>query len=193
MRFAFTTITLSLFLMMTLVACGNLGSSSPKTFHSVGKVLAVDAPGQWIDYDLHDDGDLEIAHRTKELYLLVLSEPVADFDGTAQEYSDDVRYWIHDSVTGMQETGPRSMTIHGQPAIQYTIRGTIDGISIVYLHTVIKTDGYFHQLTAWATAREFASSETVLQDLIASAREPGSAPAQPADAPEEVLEESPAE
>lgn len=155
---------------LVLSGCdGNRPSSNtPVTFTSGDGTVTVTTPGDWSKQDIHDEGDLELGNASEDCFFLLLSESRLDYAGTLEEHSDDTRSMLLSGATNVKETGPRQMTINGQPAIQYTITATLDRLNLVYLHTTIQTPDKLHQIVAWTTASRYKQYEPMMQSIIAS-------------------------
>lgn len=111
----------------------------------------VTVPGGWKeDNSLHEEAELEVAHRSTKMYAIVLAESKEDFDKmTLQGHSDVTRTGLKESVTVEKEIGPVSLTIDGHPALQYEIQAVVDNTKIVYLHTTVESPTYFYQILTW--------------------------------------------
>jgi hypothetical protein len=143
------------FLLWVAPACQK--APATKVIKSYDGRFQVTVPGGWQeDNTLHDDADLEVAHRSSRMYLIVLAESKEDFDNmTLQQHSDITRNGLKESVTLEQETGPVALTIDGHKALQYEIRATTQNTKIVYLHTTLETPTYFYQILAWTIPSRF--------------------------------------
>ena len=86
--------------LVLAAGCGCLrkpgSASAPKTVTSVSRTLVstdkqsqITLPPGWAEKaDLHDEAELQAANPPKELYLIVLTEPKADFhEYTHEKYS----------------------------------------------------------------------------------------------------------
>jgi len=135
----------------------------------------VTVPGSWTKRsDLHDEAELQVANPQQECYVVVLSEPKSDFqsDLTYHKHSDLTRQMIMESLKNGKETaGPKEIEINGLKAVQYEIRGVVDNLEVVYLHTTIDGKTRFHQVLAWTLPSKLTANRPVLESVINSFRE----------------------
>lgn len=128
----------------------------------------------WVeDRELHDSAEIQASKRGSEEYVIVLSENKADFQNlTIEQHSEITRGLLVESLTDPEVTGPTDVTTVGSnPAVQYEIRGTIEGINVAYLHTTVETPTKYHQILAWTLPSSFDRNEPELQQVIQSFRE----------------------
>jgi hypothetical protein len=131
-------------------------------------------PDGWVeDNTLHDDAEIQAAKASDEMYILVLSENKADFQGlTLAKHSEITRGILTGNLTNPQVSEPTAVTsVGGNPAVQYEIRGTINNINVIYLHTTVETANSYHQLLAWTLPSNFEQNQPELQQIIQSFRE----------------------
>jgi hypothetical protein len=130
-------------------------------------------PQGWTeDKELHQKAELQASDRAREEYIIVLSESKEDFQQmTLEKHSETTRGSLLNSLTNPEVSGPTMLTINGSAAIQYEIRGTIQNMNIVYLHTTIETPENFHQVLAWTLKSRFEKNQTRLRDAINSFQE----------------------
>ena len=137
------------------------------------KTIQVSIPSGWKeDRDLHDTAELQASNRNKELYVIVLSESKEDFqDMTLEKHSEITRGTLVKSLTEPQTSAPTTITVNGDPALQYEIRGFINNLSVVYLHTTVETEKHIHQLLTWTLKSMYDRNKPVLQKVTESFKE----------------------
>jgi hypothetical protein len=137
-----------------------------------GKIQVV-VPKNWkVENDLNDSADLQVANTSEENYLIVLSDLKSELgDFTIEKHAELTRGFIEDGITVNSISDGTKLTINSKPAIQYEIRGVVNEIDVVYLHTTIETQDYFHQLIAWTLPSEFSTNGPILQSVINSFQE----------------------
>jgi hypothetical protein len=145
-------------------------SSTPKVLTTHDKRLQVTVPGNWVQNDkLHEDGDLGAEHRVGELYMVLLDESKADFDGmTLKEHSDLTLGIMKENLANVDLSEPKSLTINGCPALQYVVKGSMDKIKIVFIHTTIETKSSFCQMLTWTLGSEWDQNQVTLYKVIDS-------------------------
>jgi hypothetical protein len=128
----------------------------------------------WVeDRELHDSAEIQASKRGSEEYVIVLSENKADFENlTIEQHSEITRGLLVESLTDPEITGPTDVTTVGSnPAVQYEIQGTIEGINVAYLHTTVETPTKYHQILAWTLPSSFERNKPELQQVIQSFKE----------------------
>lgn len=135
-------------------------------------------PEGWTeDRELHDSAEIQASRRDREMYVIVLSESKQDFqDLTLEQHSEITRGLLQQSLTDAAVTGPTGVNqINGNPAVQYEIRGAIEGINVAYLHTTVETPNNFHQVLAWTLPSNFERNQAELEQVIQSFSETNTA------------------
>ncbi len=165
---------LAIVLGVWIGACGDLVPGSPKVVQSRDGRTQMVVPASWREQtDLNNVADLQVANPRQELYVIVLSESKQDFDAdtTLQEHSELTRGILLETLrNGQVSYEPDQFRIGGYPAVQYQLRGSVDKIKIVYLHTTVEGPSNFHQIVAWTLPSRLTKNEPVLQDVIRSLR-----------------------
>jgi hypothetical protein len=174
--------TVALFLIMVTIIAGILIIDSTATaglFSKEKELIGSDGRSQiilpkgWKEYrKLHDNAEIQAAHLKKESYVIVLSENKEDFDEmTLEKHSKLTRTGILESLKKPTINRLPDLTINGRPAIQFEISGVINNIKIVYLHTTVETNEYFHQILAWTLKSKYNDNKESLQKVIKSFKE----------------------
>jgi len=74
-------------------------------------------------------------------------------------------------TTGIEEyesTTPVSLEINGSDAVQYEVVGSIQGVKLHYLYTIVESDDYFHQIMLWSDQSMFPSQKELFEEISAS-------------------------
>jgi len=173
-RFSSLLIATSLMFCALAPACGprEKGPATRKLISANGR-FEITVPGAWKEEKtLNDSADLQASHRPSEMYVVVLSEPKADLDGmTLEGHSKLTRQSLIDGVKDPQVSPAFAMKVGDLAALQYEIRGSLDHVKIVYLHTTAESPNYFHQILAWTVPSRFEKNKDTLQKIIALFRE----------------------
>lgn len=148
------------------------GPATRKLLSADGR-FEITVPGGWKEEKtLNDTADLQASHRPSEMYVVVLSEPKADLSGmTLDGHSKLTRQSLIDGVKDVQVSPGFAMKIGDMPALQYEIRGSLDHVNIVYLHTTAESPNYFHQILAWTVPSRFDTNKETLEKVIGNFRE----------------------
>ena len=186
-------IPLFILVLATVGACGGGDSSSngettPSTpvestaqavtgtvMTSTNGAVQITVPDDWDAMtDLNDVAIIQSANLVKEQYIIVIDDTKEDFaEPDLGEYSDITSQLIIDGLNG-SEVGPSTpLTINGNAALQKEIRGSIDNINVVYIHTSVETPTHFYQVLTWTLKSQFDKNRSVLQEVTNSFREAG--------------------
>jgi hypothetical protein len=174
-----STLVAGLLLALTLAGCQ--ATAEPQTVQFLDGQYEILKPSSWrLMNDLNDAADLQMGNAAKEAYGMVLTEPRVDFDEelTEQGYSDLTRGMLTQSLSNLKETGPKAMTVNGQPAVLYDLQGSIDDIRIRYWHISIASPEHFHQVVLWSLPSRFEAHQKDFEAVLHSLRT-ASSPAAP--------------
>lgn len=168
---------LSLLLLGLLLGCGfaqalsgSGNTSNTKVITSTDGLTQVTVPDNWQDnLDLNDIASLQAGNARQELYLIVISENKSDFvDMDLEQYSEQTIGNILDSLQSSEVSEPETMTINGHQALQKEIRGVIDNLRVIYLHTSIESAENYHQVLVWTLQSQSEKGLPVLRDVVQS-------------------------
>lgn len=163
--FLFTTILL-------VTACPSKKVKT-KTLMDVEETFEITVPGGWKEQDgLNDRADLQAGARIANLFVIVLVESKEDLDNISLEgHSDLTRLALMDSLTNIDQSEPKHLMIDKKPALQYEIRGTMDHVKIVYLHTTVESPTRFYQILAWTIPSRWRKDQGTLKKVTNYFRE----------------------
>ncbi|ASR49548.1 RDD family protein [Paenibacillus kribbensis] len=146
----------------------------PEVFISKDNQFAVTAPWNWSrDDTMNEDADISIQNKISERYLIVLSEPKNDFDSsmTLQEYNQIIQDHIESGLTNPESGNASNIAVNGYPAIEFTLKGDVEDIPIMYDVTTIETPSHYHQVLAWTYASRYGRAQQELRRIRDSFRE----------------------
>ncbi len=136
--------------------------------------VRITVPAGWIAVGGGRRGtaDIYATDSGQTLYVVVLSESSAALDrfgltDNARQYRLLIREEL-DSFEGEERTGVSS--INGRSAVQYEIRGEVDGVPIVYLHTTVQGTDDYYQVVGWTAESSYRENEDVLRNIVGSFR-----------------------
>ena len=132
--------------------------------------ISIRVPGSWSEMDLHSDAVIEAGNLFEETYVIVLREPESDrLD--LETFSQFTRESLMASIDEGSATRLGTVTIDGDPALQYEIRGVAEGLRVAYIHTSIDSSNGFVQILAWTLEERYDDKVSVLQGVTRSLRE----------------------
>ena len=175
-------------LSMSLNACRSGGSdieapigqanqtaNGPSDLENKQTNVKITVPSDWISAGdaLRGSADIYASYPTEELYASVLSESktvLSQFD--LEDNAEQYRLLIQRELTDYERSTRTGIeSIDGDPAVQYEIRGRVNGVPVVYLHTTVQGDNDYYQVVGWTTADQYADNKGTLEQIIESFRE----------------------
>jgi Domain of unknown function (DUF4190) len=147
-------------------------SGSGKEIVSSNGNARLTVPKDWSELsDLNAAAELQAGNRSKEQYVMILTENKADFeDMTLQRHHQLTREAMLQKMKNASGTEAVELTIDGQPAMQDELTGTQDGMNIVFLHTTVEGDKGFHQILAWTSKSRWDGQKEHLREITRSFR-----------------------
>jgi len=64
--------------------------------------------------------------------------------------------------------GPKTITAGKLQGIQYTIKGSVQGQMISYIHTTFETSATFSQVLTWTLPSQFEKNKQMMDQVISS-------------------------
>ena len=144
----------------------------PAVLRNTTTNVSITVPSGWmkIGEDLRRSHDIYASQPSKLLYATVLSEDDVGLKrfGLADN-SKQYRKLIRDQLDNFgSETKTDVTSVDGHKALQYEMRGTVEGEPVVYLHTTVEgADGYY-QVVGWTTADRYRESKDELENVVGS-------------------------
>jgi hypothetical protein len=166
----------SLALIVAAVAgCKQLQQiSGPKIIKSSDGKFQITVPGGWrVNHALNKDASLAVQNVLEETYAIVITESKSDFAShmTLNEFTDITRNAMLSKLNHADGTPPTGLTINGNEARQYLIKGERQGINLAYLITNVETSAHYHQIITWTLSSRIDENQLTLQTVTASFRE----------------------
>lgn len=122
----------------------------PKVIVASDEKTEITVPAAWDVMELNDAAEIQAGSKKDEAYLIVLNELKDDLAGwNLEKHSRVTLGRLLGNVAYPTITGPKSLTINNSPAVQYEIRGAVDDLNLIYIHTTIDGPKYFSQILAW--------------------------------------------
>ena len=138
--------------------------------------LSLDLPPGWKTVEsLNPLANLKVGDPIADVYLIVVSEKKSEAtESTLAGYSRAVRERLKASLKSSSERGPWNISVGSHRAMRYEIPGVSqDGMDLIYLHTVVETPEYFHQVVGWAEAPNYLRNQNKLRKVSDGLREDG--------------------
>jgi len=144
----------------------------PSRLENQQRNVAITVPAEWEKAGnlLRDSADIYASYPLQAMYASVLSESSDVLDQfSLEDNADNYRWLIAEELSTYDgATKTEVNQINGDPAVQYEIRGRVDGVPVVYLHTTIEGAGRFYQVVGWTTAERYEENKAGLQEVIRS-------------------------
>ena len=144
----------------------------PAVLRNTDTNVSITVPAGWIKIgeDIRRSHDIYAAQPNNQLYASVLSEGETGLDrfGLADN-SNQYRQLIRDGLDGFEGETKTSVTrVNGLNALQYEMRGSVDGEAVVYLHTTIEGADDYYQVVGWTNAERYGENKAVLESVVES-------------------------
>ncbi|RKP57230.1 hypothetical protein D7Z26_04400 [Cohnella endophytica] len=130
--------------------------------------VRIKIPKGWTDAQkLSEDATLQAMNAFKEEYMVVIRENKTDLAAgtTLEDYSKAVSDNMDAMLENAEVTDSKETLINGNRALQYEISGEIDKLKIVYLVTVVSSEGHYNQVLFWTLQNRMDGK----RDLFANA------------------------
>ncbi|MEA5465479.1 hypothetical protein [Leptothoe sp. PORK10 BA2] len=182
-------LVLSAVLLLGATGCDRVGERTKDVINSISmqnlsngqKRLAnqesdveLTLPQGWVDVqNLRSDADLYAAREDRTMYVMVLADPRGSEVGSfvLADNADQYLSFLDRGMTQEQAKVPTSMTsLNGMKALQYEVKGRVDNVPVVYLHTTVEGSTNYYQVVAWTTAENYSAAKGELQTVIQSFR-----------------------
>lgn len=166
---------LKVFLQVVMIVIStSIFASDTKTQFLDGKFEILQPEGWELMENLNDVASLQMADASKEAYMVIISEPMSDFDSgyTVQKHSEVTRNtFIGNILDGKLVSGPRNIKINGMDGVECGISGRIEDIEVLYSHIAIKSSKHYHQVLFWSTKAGFKSNKPAFDKILNSITE----------------------
>jgi Domain of unknown function (DUF4190) len=145
-------------------------STERKEIASENGKIKVNIPGTWTTLpELNKQASLQVGNKSKEMYLIVITDTKADLDNfTLEKHHQQTRDRMLQKMKNASATQPVSLTIDGHPALQDELTGTEKGTNVVFLHTTVDDGDHFQQILAWTLKSRWQKQNELLREVTAS-------------------------
>jgi Domain of unknown function (DUF4190) len=134
--------------------------------------IRVTVPGTWTKLpELHKQASLQVGDKSREVYLIVITDNKTDLDGfTLEKHHQQTRDRMLQTMKNASATEPVSLTIDSHPALQDELTGTEKGTNVVFLHTTVDDGDHFQQILAWTLKSRWQKQNQLLREASSSFR-----------------------
>ncbi|MGB3300803.1 MAG: hypothetical protein WBA76_21265 [Phormidesmis sp.] len=148
--------------------------NGPSDLENAATNVRITVPRGWVVVrgDRRHSADIYTSYPAQDLNAAVLSESVSvlnqfDLENNAEQY----RWLIEENLDRFEGESLTGLTsLNGNPAVQYEIRGTVEGQPVVYLHTTVKGRDNYYQVVGWTTQSQYSRNKETLETVIESFR-----------------------
>ena len=147
-------------------------STERKEIASDDGKIKVTVPRTWTKLpELNKQASLQVGNKSKEVYLIVITDTKADLDNlTLEKHHQQTRDRMLQKMKNASGTQPVSLTIDGHPALQDELTGTEKGTNVVFLHNTVEDGDHFQQILAWTLKSRWQKQDQLLREITASFR-----------------------
>ena len=147
-------------------------ASTGKSMRFLDGKVEITLPSNWqMLSSLNENASLQAGNLLREEYLIVISEPKKDFDGSLTGYAKLTSSAILNSLEHGEISGAQELKINGMPAVRYTMSGRIDNLDVDYIHTSFEGSDYFHQVLGWTLKAKHDEAFPILLEAVSTFRE----------------------
>lgn len=145
-------------------------STERKEITSHDGKMSVIVPGTWTNLpELHKQASLQVGNKSKEVYLIVITDAKTDLDNfTLEKHHQQTRDRILKTMKNASAAEPVSLTIDDHPALQDELTGTEKGTDVVFLHTTVDDGDHFQQILAWTLKSRWQKQNQLLRQVTES-------------------------
>jgi hypothetical protein len=154
----------------------NTNTSAPGiVLNSTDGHSQITVPSDWkTSTELNAKASIQAADEKNDMYVVVMTDDKANYSSMSlEDHSSQTLGALTRATTDVNKEGPTSLTINGDPALQYEVSGVSSNVKVVYLHTTVETDEHFQQIIVWTTQTQYNKRKDLLQNIIQSFKETG--------------------
>ena len=160
------------FLLLLLLVTAVVSAQERKVVVATDEKTQITVPAHWDKLELNDAAEIEVGNPGDEAYLIVLNEAKEDLYGwNLEKHSRVTMGKLLAGMTFPTISAPKAITIRKSPAVQYEIRGAVDNLNLVYIHTTVDGPKYFSQILAWTLSSKADTIKPQLLEAINTFRE----------------------
>jgi hypothetical protein len=113
------------------------------------------------------------ANQVLEQYLVVITEPKADFPEGYKlaEFAEIASEQALATLADTEVTDFAEVSVGGMKGLRREAKGSADGLGIFYLNTYLESPTHFHQVMTWTLVKNEEGSRALLEAASDSFRE----------------------
>lgn len=165
---------INLLVLLSLILLNSCSFDNKKTeqiIKSEDNLFSVTIPKDWVqitDHSLNDEANLQATKPLSNLYFVALMENVEDLEFSFDEWMEMVINSYLEGQDNASISDSKDILINGQPAKQYEIKASDDGVKFTMLATYVNGKNYYAQILAWTLASKYNSSLEELKAITNS-------------------------
>jgi len=139
-----------------------------KTIFSEDKHISAQVPESWEKHDLVDGQALGVAQATDETYMVIMRDSKIDFDPqvTVEMYADVIQKQLEHAIkNGTITEAKQAITVGGLPAERFSLQGSVDGMNVAYIITLVEGDKEFYRILTWTLQSRLEKNKELLQKV----------------------------
>src|SRR5437870_6075970 len=142
-------------------------STERKEIASDDGKIKVTVPGTWTKLPkLNKQASLQVGNKSKEVYLIVITDTKADLDNfTLEKHHQQTRDRMLQKMKNASGTEPVSLTIDGHTATKEELSGKEKGTNVVFIHTTVDDGDRFQQILAWTLKSRWEKQNQLLREI----------------------------
>ena len=148
-----------------LSVAGCLGGSEAWTEHEFGGAYALRVPASFTQWDNPNQlpGSVSLNDVGNDLYVIVVAVPKVDFTArTAEEFAKHSANLRENTLKNATTQGPEVTTADNRPQAMNTVRGSADGLNLVYVEQHIDFGNDWVKVQVWTTASGFQKHQQTM-------------------------------
>lgn len=161
-------------LFCAVVGCKQLQSlAKPSVLKSADGKFQITVPGGWRTSVLaSDEADIKAGNPIEEMYVIVITELKLDFteETTLDDYTKIIEDSMAEKLTSPEPSSPVPLTINGNAARQYVMKGATSNVKLAYVVTTVETAEHFHQIVTWTLSSRIDKNQTTLKKVASTFR-----------------------
>jgi len=162
-------------LFLAVLACKSIQSpDNPTVLTSQDGKFQLTVPDGWSKTtDLHDKAEIQADNKSRSMYVIVLIENKEDLakDMTLDDFTEITKKSLMSKYGSPEASAPEPVSINGNDAKQYELKGTKDTASVDLIVSTVKTPSHFTQILAWTPPSKMSDNRDTLKKVTESFRE----------------------